>query len=434
MLNQQNKDVLLNSQIGFEFEFYSNTSVEETAKSVGQLLGRKIKIEEKAHSDFQPSDKVFKMEPDMSGGAGLIELVTGPLPYTDARLIAIKMLRWIDENGSTNDRCGLHLNISFQNGTYGKYFITHMNTLKFVLEFKEDQVYKYFPQREDLVYAKSIKYILPKNGLFHFDERSVNKSQFNYPNTKYYGVNFLKQEKGYLEFRYLGGKDYQKRASDILHLMDDWIIQLHKVCSEPGLSELNRLELRRIMRNMGPIISLYRDHRNFNKFQDITFTFDLSEDGGNRGETIDMYWDQIKDRVIKLIAEGGMVKGHINYDSDRSKVQIQNAEFKGAHDLEQYEFVNCKVAGAVMYSDFYNCNLTGSDIEGCNLYQSTKATDCKIKSSYVHQSCVLKDSYLFGRDGVFKGKMIGGIFREGNYSESTAEFDGTEIIQSKKIK
>ena len=64
---------------------------------------------------------------------------------------------------------GLHLNISFQNGTYGKYFITHMNTLKFVLEFKEDQVYKYFPQREDLVYAKSIRYILPKNGLFYFD-------------------------------------------------------------------------------------------------------------------------------------------------------------------------------------------------------------------------------------------------------------------------
>lgn len=433
MLNQQNKDVLLNSQIGFEFEFYSNTSVEETAKSVEQLLGRKIQIETKAHSDFQPSDKVFKMEPDMSGGAGLIELVTGPLPYTDARLVAIKMLRWIDENGYTNDRCGLHLNISFQSGTYGKYFITHMNTLKFILEFKEAQVYKLFPQREDLVYAKSIKYILPKNGLFYFDEYTVNKQQFFYPNTKYYGVNFLKQENGYLEFRYLGGKDYQKRATDILYLMDQFVMQLHHVCANPDLTELNRLELRRIMHDMGPIISLYKDHRNFKRFKDIKFTFDLSEDGGNRGETIDMYWDQIKNQVIKLIAEGGMTKGHINYDSDRSKVQVSGGIFKGAHDLEHYEFVECEIAGEVKYSDFYKCKLTGSDLDGCNLYQGTIVDGSKVKSSWVHSSCKLTDCYVFGRDGVFNGKMKGGIFREGKYSDKTAKFDGTEIVQSTKI-
>jgi len=433
MLNQHNKDVLLNSQVGFEFEFYSNTSVEETAKSVGELLGRKIQIEKKAHSDFQPSDKVFKMEPDMSGGAGLIELVTGPLPYTDARLIAIKMLKWIDTNGYTNDRCGLHLNISFQSGTYGKYFITHMNTLKFVLEFKEDQVYKYFPQRENLVYAKSIKYILPKNGMYLFNENTVNKTQFKYPDTKYYGVNFLKQEKGYLEFRYLGGADYQKRTVDILQLMDLFITQLHDVCSDSSLSELNRLELRKIMRNMQPILDLYRDHRNFKQFDDIRFTFDLSEDGGNRGETIDMYWDQIKERVIKLISEGGMTKGHINYDSDRSKIQIKDGVFKGAHGLEFYEFVDCEIAGEVKYSDFYKCKLDGCDIETCNLYQSTVIKNSKLKSSYVHQTSSAENCYVFGTDGVFKGSMKDGIFREGKYSAKTAKFDGTEIVQSKKI-
>ena len=433
MLNQQNKDILLNSQIGFEFEFYSNTSVEETAKSMEQLLGRKIQIEKKAHSDFQPSDKVFKMEPDMSGGAGLIELVTGPLPYTDARLIGIKVLKWIDENGYTNDRCGLHMNISFIPGSYGKYFITHMNTLKFVLEFKEDLVYKYFPQREDLVYAKSIKYILPKNGLYYFDENTVNQTQFKYPDTKYYGVNFLKQEKGYLEFRYLGGEDYQKRSVDILHLMDQFVLQLHSVCSQPKLNELNRLELRRIMRQMEPIIKLYKDHRNFKHFQDIKFTFDLSVDGGNRGETIDMYWDQIKDRVIKLISEGGMVAGHINYDTDRSKVQIKDGVFKGAHGLEFYEFVNCEIAGEVKYSDFYNCKIKGADIEACNLYQSTTIESSKLKSSYVHQSCTATDCYIFGTDGVFKGSAKNGIFREGKYSNKTAKFDGTEIVQSTKI-
>ena len=433
MLNQQNKDILLNSQAGVEFEFYSNHSVEETAKMLEKHLGRKMQVEDKAHSDFVPTDKIFKLEPDMSGGAGLIEMVTGPMPYTDVRLLLIRMLGWIDENGYTNDRCGLHLNISFKKEAYGKYFITRMNTLKFVLEFKEDQVYKFFPQREDLVYAKSIKYILPKNGLYYFDEASVNSNQFIFPDTKYYGVNFLKQEKGYLEFRYLGGKDYQKRVNDILHMLDLFTLQLYNVCADSSLTELNRLELRRIMRKMQPILDLYKDHRNFKHFQDIDFSLDLMIDDRNNGETIDMYWTQIRDHVIKLISMGGMTKGKINYDTDRSRVQVKDGVFKGAHDLEHYEFVDCNFAGEVKHSDLYRCNLNNSDLENCNLYQSTALKGSKVKSCYTHQSCHLDDCYVFGTDSMFNGSMKNGIFREGTYSASKAKFDGTEIVQSTKI-
>ena len=93
--NAHRSEVLNASQMGIEFEFYSNLKLEETQKSVSKLLGRKIKLEDKAHSDFVPSADVFKMEPDMSGGAGLIELVTGPMPYRNARLVIIKMLGWI---------------------------------------------------------------------------------------------------------------------------------------------------------------------------------------------------------------------------------------------------------------------------------------------------------------------------------------------------
>jgi hypothetical protein len=84
--NAHRAEVLNASQMGIEFEFYSNLELDETHKSVSEILGRKIKLEDKAHSDFQPSADVFKMEPDMSGGAGLIELVTGPMPYRSARL------------------------------------------------------------------------------------------------------------------------------------------------------------------------------------------------------------------------------------------------------------------------------------------------------------------------------------------------------------
>ena len=117
-MQKLNKDsgrisVLNASQIGIEFEFYSNLEVEETQKALSKLLDRKIRLEDKAHSDFQPSAEVFKMEPDMSGGKGLIELVTGAMPYRDARLVIIRMLGWIRENGYTTDRASIHLNMSF---------------------------------------------------------------------------------------------------------------------------------------------------------------------------------------------------------------------------------------------------------------------------------------------------------------------------------
>ena len=53
--------ILNGSQIGVEFEFYSNLELEETQKSLSKLLNRKIRLEDKAHSDFQPSNEVFKM-------------------------------------------------------------------------------------------------------------------------------------------------------------------------------------------------------------------------------------------------------------------------------------------------------------------------------------------------------------------------------------
>lgn len=429
MINEINKDILLKAYCGVEFEFYSNYPVEKTAELVGAYLGRKIQVEQKAHSDFQPSDKVFKMEPDMSGGAGLIEMVTGAMPYTDARLIIIKMLNWIKENGYTTDRAGIHLNVSFDKDKVGKNFITHMNTLKFILDFKEDQVYKFFPKRKDLVYAKSIKYILPKNEMFNFDENHVSKMQFKYPDTKYYGVNFLKQEKGYLEFRYLGGKDYEKKTTTILHLLDNFLIQLWDTCMNPNLTELNRLELRRIMAKMKPIYDLYRDHRNFKNFNKIDFTVDLK----NHGETIDMFWSNIKSQVVKLITEGGMIEGHINYDTDRSKVQVKNGIFEGAHNLEGYEFIDCHFRGEARLSDFYRCKIEGSDLQHSNLYQSCRVISSKVQSCYTHSSCTLEDCYLYGTDSVFKGMMKGGIFREGKFSEKFATFDKTEIVNSTKI-
>ena len=424
--------ILNGSQIGIEFEFYSNLELEETQKSLSKLLNRKIRLEDKAHSDFQPSKEVFKMEPDMSGGAGLIELVTGAMPYRDARLVIIKMLGWIRENGYTTDRASIHLNMSF-NPDYlsDPLMISKMNILKFILEFDEKRVYKYFPNRENSTYAKSIKWVMPKHEAFYYNEDLISSDNFTFANTKYYGINFEKAQKNYLEFRYIGGKDYEKRADDILHLAEMFIMAVWKSCFNPVFTPENKIEMKRILQKNTPLMEMLKDYTAVNKhWPKIHILVDLQDDA----QVIGVQWNRFKTKVLDLLSNGGMEEGLINYDSDYGAVQVKDGKFKVAYLLDGFEFVNCELAGNIENSNIYNCRVKGAQILRSNLYQGTEVWDSKIESSFVHGSCTLNNCYVFGKDGIFKGKMNGGIFREGGLSPHARISDDTEVIVSKKIK
>ena len=424
--------VLNGSQIGIEFEFYSNLELEETQKSLSTLLNRKIKLEDKAHSDFQPSKDVFKMEPDMSGGAGLIELVTGPMPYRDARLVIIKMLGWIRANGYTTDRASIHLNMSFNTDYLADpMMVSKMNILKFILEFDEKRVYKYFPNRENSTYAKSIKWVMPKNEAFYYNENLISSDNFTFANTKYYGINFEKAQSNYLEFRYIGGKDYEKRADDILHLAEMFIMSVWKSCFNPNFTASNKIEMKRILQKNAPLSAVLKDYTAVNKhWPKIHILVDLQDNP----QVIEVQWARFKTKVLDLLAHGGMEEGTINYDSDYSEVQVKDGKFETAYLLNGFEFVNCELSGNIENCGIYSCKVTGAQILRSNLYQGTEVMDSKVESSFVHGSCTLKNCFVFGKDGIFKGKMEGGIFREGYVGPHARFSEETEVVVSKKIK
>ena len=426
------RESILNAALmGVEFEFYSNLDLEATQKSLATLLDRKIRLEDKAHSDFQPSAEEFKMEPDMSGGKGLIELVTGPIPYRNARIVVIKMLNWISENGYTNDRASIHINLSFDK----KYLedpalISKMNVLKFILDFDEQQIYKFFPNREKSAYAKSIKWVMPKWEAFHFDPNQVASNNFKFADTKYYGINFSKKEKNYLEFRYLGGADYEKKTDNILYLTESFLLQMWNSCNDPRFTGENKIELQRILNKNKPVMDMLKDYSKVSEhWPDIQILVDLQDNP----TIIRVQWERFKNRVMDLIVNGSMTAGVINYDSDYGAVQVKDGKFPTVYLLENFEFIDCELAGNLTNCSFYNCDITGSAVMWGSLYRATKVKDSKVESSYTHGSCELTNCYVAGRDTMFKGKMIGGIFREG-FTSKDARFEETEIVVSKKIK
>lgn len=428
--HKSKENILQDSLVGIEFEFYSNKSLEETRSDIASLIGKKIRLEDKSHSDFIPTDREYKMEPDMSGGKGLIELITAAIPYSQARPTILKVLQWIQENGYTTEKCSIHLNVSFDQDKTGiKHLVSKMDPLKFILSFNETEVYKLFPERENNVYAKSIKWVTPRIDYNYFDGQNINPHVFHYAIEKYYGVNFQKLQKGYLEFRYIGGKDYEKKITNILYLLDRFIIQLWGITNTQKYTDLDLIELKRILNKNRPYIEILQDFRNIKKhYKELKLYVDLKSDE----RIIEIYWPKIMMEVLRLISHGGLKKGQINYDSDLSRVQVRDGELDYCFELSNYDFVNCKLSGSLMHCDFFACDIKNATIDNSNLYQGTTSEGCKLGDCYINHTCEIRNSYVFGWQGVFKGKMIGGIFRHGKISKH-AEFEETEIIASKKI-
>ena len=215
-LNQSSK--LKDARVGFEFEFYvKDLSFYKTLELINQDLDPvKVWGFRQYHSDFTPDENNFKIEPDLSGGSNMVELVTGPLDFYDAKFFLIKIIKFIQNYGYTNEKSSIHFNISFHDKD-----LNDLNILKLILNTDEDEIYRNYPSRKNNVYAKTIKKIVPFKEYDFFNiPISVVKNNMRLPGDKYYGVNFLhinnEKDSQRLEFRYIGGKDYEKNLGQLI--------------------------------------------------------------------------------------------------------------------------------------------------------------------------------------------------------------------------
>ena len=155
----------------------------------------------------------------------MVELITGPMPYVNSKIILLKILKLMQDNTKTDERCSIHINVSFDRELTENKDVIDINKLKMILEIDEDLVYKYFPNRKNNFYSKSIKKLIPFKGYnYSTDAVNLTLNNFSLPDdTKYYGVNLKEAFNGRLEFRYIGGKDYQHKTREIIELMDYFI-------------------------------------------------------------------------------------------------------------------------------------------------------------------------------------------------------------------
>ena len=430
MYTNEQLNAIYASKIGLEFEFFANEGLDEVKRSLSNTLNKQIRIEEKAHSDFSPSDEVFKLEPDNSGGTGMIELVTGPMPFVESKLIIAKTLKWIRENGSTNERCSIHINVAFDGSKLGvPANISNLDIGKFVLNFDENKIYEAFPNRKDSVYAKSIKFIVPLSGMVQPSPERISWKNYMFVSEKYYGVNFSKLPKNYIEFRYLGGKDYEKKYNTIMNLTEHFVISLYETLMYPKYTDEDLKQLDVVLEKHSGIVESYKDYQAFKKkFPKIKLMVDLK----TYDQIVETFYPKMREELFKLLTLAGLKEGLINYDADTGRMQLKNAELMRCFEVKGIDIVDCKIQGNILNCDIFSSELVNSSLFESNLFGATDAADCKIEDSYVSKNVICKDSYVFGPKGVFSGEMEGGIFRKGRATKM-ARFENTEIIEIEKI-
>lgn len=416
--------ILSTSLVGIEFEFYTDLDEKEITKSLSKAIGKKIIIpvtltgldkESKGlyHSEMEPTAFMFKIEKDFSGGKNMFELITGPLVYEESRIIIIKVLQWIKENGWTTDKCGIHLNVNFNDFTSGlKNKIMELNVLHFILKFDEKYVYDRFPKRKNNVYARSICDFYPNNRFMFFERPNyIDTSEYVVPHNKYYGINFTKLPKNYLELRYLGGKNYEKKAFSILEVLDYFIIVLYDVLKNPY--EYSNIEMDSFYKKLSYQKKVSTSFSNpelfFVEYPKISVTIDMKGDL----EILKSYWVDIRDVLFSLVVDSNLKEGHFNLDTDVSAFQLRDGIMENANNVKTMELFDCNLSGSFSKCDFFRCKIKNSRLNDSHLYESNEVYSSKLTNTVIKPSNYLEDCYVSNNMEVIEGTIKGGVLRKG---------------------
>lgn len=421
-----NYKTLGKATIGFEFECYFNSSFYKILELMNNEFNPvNIHGFRTYHSDFTPDANNFKLERDLSGGENMAELITGPLDYYSAKYYLVKILKFIDKHGYTNDKCSLHINLSFKDDD-----LNDLNMLKQILTVDEDDIYSKFPSRKDNIYAKSVTNIIPFKD-YDFSSVSIGNigNILRIPKSKYYGVNFQNINSTTaqrIEFRYIGGEDYQKQVGDILETMDKMIVTTHNNISS-GFTEENVSDLSEFLDDR---INNFKNLSSYDNFLIEYPSVEIQIDQDPRYEVVSAHYAKLYEKVYGLMESvDALEECVINYHVATNKLEVVGAKFNSVLDLNNYDFINCEIYGGIFTnSNMFGCKILNSEVQkskvGNSESKDTKLISCNVENSELEE--------CFFQAGILNSHMEGGIFRSGKIGPYASFSDTTTIIGKEK--
>lgn len=409
--------------IGLEIEFYSNHSYIKTLELLNlEFSNYEIWGINQYHSNFEVTDKIFKIEPDYSGGSEMIEFITGPMPWTQAQLVLITALTWIKNNGYTDEHSSIHINISFTDLN-----VTEMNPIKLILNIDENYIYELFPDRRNNIYAKSVKWIVP------FEDWLDPETALNHiiqsvqiaDDTKYYGINVQKRINGFLEYRYIGGKDYHLKIDYIIELMNYFILQTRN-----SFLPLNDEDNIKLFAYLDENINWLKQYKTYDDFLANIDGIKLEYDKSDNYKQIRNNWERFNKQLFKIIKNSDKITGAmINYNSETKRIEIIDANINEIHDIYNVDFIDCRINNCTLFNcDIIDTSINSGHLYSCNIYGSV-INNCKVMNCKASDYTELVNCLFDG--GQLDCIMKNGVFRSGHIL-SNAEIDSTVKMANKE--
>ncbi len=425
----ERSQILSSAIIGFEFEFFSEMVRGRIVDSLSKLLGKKIILTDRYHSKIPVSSDTFKLEPDYSGGSKMNELITGPLPYSEAMPVLIKVLRWIDENGWTNDKCAFQFSISFDKFDRSLKRIEELDKLQFVLGIDEGLIYSKFGNRTNNVYARSVKKVVPRNKFSNLENiTTIDPKIFKIPDEKYYGANFTKIPKGYMEIRYLGGRDYQKKINSIREIIDYVLTFTSDILAGRRVYTKTDLEnLKSLMKDYSKVVRSFSDPESFfMNFPDFHLLVDLK----GYEENIKTYFPVIREKIFDLIIEGNVRNGFFNYDTSNGRFQLKDAKIKEASILDNIDLINCKIRSSKLDNcRLYGCNVKNSEIHNSEIFNANVISDSKVQNTSATYGSKLESCFIDSPRKMIDCEVKGGVLRKADLGRNSQVSEDTEKVK-----
>jgi hypothetical protein len=431
------RHIFENARLGFEFEFFSPINRENLAALFEKALGRKIVWSNSYKSGIPVTESQFKLEADFSGGFKMHELVTAPLPYSEAVNVMFRAMNIIAENGFTSDRCGLHINLSFDKESINlPISLENLNTLKFILNLDEAKVYELWPNalnKTQKPYKGSVNFIYPKNKFIAETALHIkpDPTQFNIPQSKYFGLNFSKLAEGYLEIRYAGGTNYQTKKSEAVQLIN-YLTELTYSTLEnnSNYSLAEKQQISKILEKQKETLLAVKSFENLKKaYPNIKVAVDLLSDK----PIIESNFANLKDSLFDMIAFGNLKSGIVNYDTSTKRIQVKDARLKDGFGINGVDLFNCIIEGEVTNCLLHSCKIKSSLIKESVIYTNNEIRHSLLKNCSFHRdgANVIAGSYLdIKAEHPIFAELRECIVRSGTLSYNSVADSKTEFIVS----
>lgn len=209
-----------------------------------------------------------------------------------------------------------------------------------------------------------------------------------------------------LEFRYIGGADYEKNIGNLIYFMDRFIINTYD-CIDADFSkeDIDKLEV-----YLDDNISFFK---NFSKYDNFIVDYpsvQLQIDQQGDYDIVSTYYQNIQIDLYNIINSIYNLKECIiNYVTLTQTMELVDAKIKSTSTISGLDLINCSCEGIFEDCFFVGSEITNSQVSKCKLQQSStlnsKILNCNVESSDL-TNCYFVDGYL-------NSNMFGGVYRSG---------------------